>query len=456
MLSEASPGSSSSAPKSVELPAGTCIDGNLSNPYLLAFFKTSPSAFPSFIGAGNAASYTLASIQGSPGFFDGLEDGHFTLPKRLACSPVLDKVDKSLVSLVDIRELIEARYLPVVHREYPILDTRDLAVEQPLRRLGVRQRFNVLMAAAIGGAHAARNYPLVQTTASALRHWAETLLEPVLAGQDRSAFQALLLLILYELVDPSRGLCWRLLGMACRLCVDLQWQREAVDESNKNEQPSRETLFFAFYDLEWQVCSTLGRPAMLREDTIRIHSTLTARQKQPRFDAQRLQFRIHEKIFQCPPSDPKNEPKCPINEELLSLISQLDTTTEFDMAWLQLQALRSHICRSCITYERWNTETRRAAKSVIRTLAKMHRENRLLSIWLSTSKVMVAGTALFCAQSPMNSPAQNFTPSSQGSNESAPSLATCHYLLTAFAETWPPAALYRDVIARLSPTTMEK
>ncbi|KIW35243.1 uncharacterized protein PV07_01949 [Cladophialophora immunda] len=110
------------------------------------------------------------------------------------------------------------------------------------------------------------------------------------------------------------------------------------------------------------------------------------------------------------------------------------------MAWLQLQALRSHICRSCITYERWDKETRRAAKSVIRNLAKLHRENRLLSIWLST----------------ISSPAQQFTPSSQVSDENASSFGTCHYLLTAFAETWPPAALYRDVIARLSPTMTEK
>ncbi|KIV80756.1 hypothetical protein PV11_08234 [Exophiala sideris] len=447
-------GTETTAPSSVELPSGTCIDGSLSNPYSLSFFQMAPPAFPSFLGAGSAVSYALASIQSCQPFFEDSDDSHFNLPVRLTCGPVLDKPDKSLVTMADIRELIVARYLPIIHRDYPILKAQELAVEQPLRRLPLRQRFNVLMAAAIGGAHAARNYPHVQTTASVLRRWAETLLEPILAEQDASSFQALLLLILYELVDPSRGLCWRLLGMACRLCVDLHWQREAEVGDDTDERPSRETLFLAFYDLEWQVCSALGRPAMLREDTIRSHSALTAGQGSPRFDAQRLQFRIHETIFQSA-ADFANGQRCPINRELMFLVSQLDSSPDFDIAWLQLQALRGHICMTCVTYERWDMEITRAANSVIRTMAALHRENRLLSIWLSASKVLMAGSALFCLRSKGTREEQHALPPAV--NETIDSgLSTCLGLLTAFAENWPPAALFRDVMDRLKSTTKQQ
>ncbi|KAK5312517.1 hypothetical protein LTR93_011316, partial [Exophiala xenobiotica] len=235
---------------SAELPSGTYTDGRLSSPYFMSVFKPVQPCTPFFIGAGSAADFALATIQRCPSFCHSTYENTLDSSAHISLTVNLDKVDRSVVSMTDIRELINKRYLPIAHTQYPCLGIQQLMVEMPLTRLLPLQRFKVLMAAAIGGAHAARNYPRTTLAVSVLRPWAESLLETILAEQNIQSFQALLLLIQYELVDPSHGLCWTLLGTACRLSVDLMWQR-ALEKEYDTDRTSREAMFFVLYGLEW-------------------------------------------------------------------------------------------------------------------------------------------------------------------------------------------------------------
>lgn len=93
-----------------------------------------------------------------------------------------------------------------------------------------------------------------------LRHWADELAVTVLADPGTPRLQEVLLLILYELVDPTRRLIWNLLGLACRMCVKLGWHRNAgaitpAEPGEKqlqvlHEQGRRTVLFIVLYELE--------------------------------------------------------------------------------------------------------------------------------------------------------------------------------------------------------------
>lgn len=173
----------------------------------------------------------------------------------------VSKLDRSAISLGTVRDLINHNYLVKIHTVYPIVDLNDLQLDTTrLSRLPTRRRFVVAMAAAISAASLGRQHPGIYTNAMILRHWADELAVTVLANFRTPRLQEVLLLILYELVDPSRRIIWNLLGLACRMCVRLGWHRNAgaitpAEHGEERlevlrEQERRTVLFIVLYELE--------------------------------------------------------------------------------------------------------------------------------------------------------------------------------------------------------------
>lgn len=239
-------------------------DGSTSDPHRLCLVVNRSSNI--FFGPGTAASVgaivvktaTDAGLSGTPDMVAVAKQ--MSAPISLSQMDVA-KLDRSIITLSTIRDLIETHYIPKIHPRYPIVELSDVELDTTrLSRLPTRRRFTVIMTAAIAAAFLGRNYPKMHTNALILRQWGDELANSILADVESPRLPEVLLLILYEIVDPCRGLIWSLLGLACRMCVKLGWHRNAGyipptgqggDVSGDfQEQQRRTVLFIVLYELE--------------------------------------------------------------------------------------------------------------------------------------------------------------------------------------------------------------
>lgn len=245
-------------------------------PYQTSFF-VSDEIITTFIGPKSASNFGLATATTATNVANCngryfLLDPTVHVHKPPQNSLVPEKLDKSIIEHMAVRDLLENYYFPVIHPRCPVVDPSQVVLDTHLRRLPIKRRFFVVMVVAIAAAHQGRTYPEIYTSALILRHWADELLDAVLMEHDGDSLQALLLLIVYELVDPSRKLIWTLLGVACRMCVKLGWHRsseteydarlindhhQAEGDSQLYPLPWRRRMFHILYQWERYVCGAL-------------------------------------------------------------------------------------------------------------------------------------------------------------------------------------------------------
>jgi hypothetical protein len=105
---------------------------------------------------------------------------------------------------------------------YGILVPEFLSVDgTDFKKLQDTQQFKVLMACAIAAAREAYKTPNWKPLAHICRDWAGELIAPMILTPKEDTLQAILLLLLYELAEPSRGATWGLLDLAIRTCLQL-------------------------------------------------------------------------------------------------------------------------------------------------------------------------------------------------------------------------------------------
>lgn len=145
------------------------------------------------------------------------------IPLAFPFSLAEERFDRSVADNSLIRHLLDDYFLPIINLQSPVLHASQLILDGHIKRLPIERRMCAIMAAAIAAAHQARHNPRMHAVALIFRSWADEIAEPILTAQNGDALQFLMLLILYELVDPSRKLVWTLLGLACRMCDKLGW-----------------------------------------------------------------------------------------------------------------------------------------------------------------------------------------------------------------------------------------
>lgn len=158
----------------------------------------------------------------------------------------ITKVDRSIIQPRVVRFLL-GRYDKCVRPHYPIPVVETMNdLEVPLKKLPYLEKFNVIISCAITAALESIHSPEWKVTAKVCREWAEELAPPIITVGDVDAVSAILSLLIYELVDPSRGIAWELIGLATRICLQLGWHKRedernfvpAASPSNSNTTPS--------------------------------------------------------------------------------------------------------------------------------------------------------------------------------------------------------------------------
>lgn len=149
-----------------------------------------------------------------------LHDGADVRPRPLPV-PV---ADKSIVTPPVVRFLL-GRYARRVRPRYDVLEPEVLGHDGPpgFKNMPDARKFRVLMACAVAAACESYGDPRWAPLAQVARDWAGELLPPIITTGDEAALTAILLLLIFELVEPSRGLMWELLDLAVRLCLKLGW-----------------------------------------------------------------------------------------------------------------------------------------------------------------------------------------------------------------------------------------
>ncbi|KAL2840504.1 hypothetical protein BJY01DRAFT_236709 [Aspergillus pseudoustus] len=138
------------------------------------------------------------------------------------------------------------------------------------------QKFKLLMACAISAAREAYKCPDWHPFAHICRSWANELVTPIICAGDADTLAAILLLLVYELADPGRGIVWELLDLAARTCLQLGWHQlppsSASDEMALHADSGGDTacctpeelhLISVLKNIEGSLRVIFNRPTML-------------------------------------------------------------------------------------------------------------------------------------------------------------------------------------------------
>ncbi|RDW82621.1 hypothetical protein BP6252_03733 [Coleophoma cylindrospora] len=256
------------------------------------------------------------------------------------------KIDRSIIAPQIIRECL-AHFDRSVRPLYPFpFSTFGTASEtSSLKHLTELNRFRVLIACAIAAAHRSYHDPSWRIISRACREWAEELAVPIIAGRDGHAVTALLLLMVYEFVDPERAIIWDLLGFAIRLSLELGWHHfsettsclpelEDLTAEDEFSETQKRQLMSILRSLERPLSIVFQRPSMLNGCN---NTYLSVPDK-----AFNLYIMVSTVLFEHTVG-PASE-TCPSSTQIRPLITSLEDFQEYDQLVLQAWLLFLPIC----------------------------------------------------------------------------------------------------------------
>lgn len=174
--------------------------------------------------------------------------------------PEVSQVDRSMLTPSIVRFLL-GRYGRCVQPRYNIVEADVLKDDgMNLRKRPDSEKFQVLMMCAIAAACQSYKFPTWKPFAQTCRSWANELTSPIISPADCGSLSAILLLLLYELADPSRGILWDLHDLAIRISLQLGWHRSAPS-STQTQRAEAETksneVDFCPNSIEFRLMSVL-------------------------------------------------------------------------------------------------------------------------------------------------------------------------------------------------------
>ncbi|KAH8885266.1 hypothetical protein GQ53DRAFT_797239 [Thozetella sp. PMI_491] len=149
-------------------------------------------------------------------------------PEHDILMPSISFADRSQLTPSIVRFLL-GRYDRCIRPRYDVLVPELLGHDgASFKKLPEPQRFKILMACAIAATREGYKSPNWKPLGQICRDWANELVTPIISAGDGDTLAAILLLIIYELADPSRGTIWELLDLAARTCLQLGWHQGAL------------------------------------------------------------------------------------------------------------------------------------------------------------------------------------------------------------------------------------
>ncbi|KAJ5642859.1 uncharacterized protein N7484_005366 [Penicillium longicatenatum] len=139
--------------------------------------------------------------------------------------PELAFGDRSILTPSIIRFLL-GRYDQCIRPCYDIIPSDILRHDgMNLNKLPDPTKFYILIACAVAAARESYKAPQWKTCALVCRDWVNEFVTPLISPADGETLATVLLLLIFELADPSRGAMWELLDLATRTCLQLGWHR---------------------------------------------------------------------------------------------------------------------------------------------------------------------------------------------------------------------------------------
>jgi hypothetical protein len=139
--------------------------------------------------------------------------------------PELSQVDRSMLTPSTVRFLL-GRYDRCIRPRYDVVGEELLHHDgMNVKKLPDPQKFQILMICAIAAACESYKSPNWKPFAHTCRGWANEFITPIILSADGDSLAAILLLLVYELADPAKGIIWDLLDLAIRTCLQLGWHR---------------------------------------------------------------------------------------------------------------------------------------------------------------------------------------------------------------------------------------
>ncbi|KAL4941882.1 hypothetical protein BDV06DRAFT_212297 [Aspergillus oleicola] len=175
--------------------------------------------------------------------------------------PNISSADKSQLAPSIVRFLLR-RYDRCIRPRYdvPVPELMDNDGAN-FKKLPDSQKFKLLMACAIAAAHEAYKSPDWRPLAQICRNWANELITPIISAGDGDTLTAILLLLVYELADPCRGIIWELLDLAARTYLQLGWHQSPHSSLSRDTIAVR--LMSVLKDIEGSLRTIFNRPNML-------------------------------------------------------------------------------------------------------------------------------------------------------------------------------------------------
>jgi hypothetical protein len=182
------------------------------------------------------------------------------LPPRYAIIPIVERYFQRVHPLLPF--FSETDFMSSVSRVY-----QTASSNVPVTPLDF---WNIRLVLAVAEATLSEKQGDVHDTA-AVQHVAAAfeLAELVIHPGSMAGLQALLLLVVYALLDPVHFDCWYLVGMASRLVVDLGLHCELSAET-KNDRDSlnmRRQVFYSTYALDRLISMSLGHAFSFTDDS---------------------------------------------------------------------------------------------------------------------------------------------------------------------------------------------
>ncbi|KIW63092.1 hypothetical protein PV04_09969 [Phialophora macrospora] len=421
------------------------------DPQLTPLYVTTGSSIV-YLGPGNAASLgTFFSTNLSSHTWETRAAGKGSGHQRLRdTSGVREEgLGSNIIEQSLIWDLIRSHFLPVVNRLCPVIDPQQLKLDVKTDRLPHSCQLFVVSAAAIAAAHQARSHSRLNVASIALRQWADRLLPRVLQDHNDNSLQALALLILYEVVDPSRKQIWRLLGFAGRMITRLRWHLPCDEEPNLMHTESLDTgtsghrypaswrrrLLKVIYRWERSVCRTLRRDALLPSMNA-CFPTLVEGSAHALFQEQMLDEILRNSRGRA----------CPVTPDLVHFINNNLGDGESDgPLLLTLAPVAHHACEACVEYaHQWTPEICKAAMLQLDMMFEAYRRGEIISHWISTVEVFTAASAFLATATQLSRTGYGL------SAEWYRGVLNACTMLAAFSEVWPDGKAFRDTFHTLS------
>lgn len=151
-----------------------------------------------------------------------------------------------------------SRYEQCISPQYDIVEAEILRQDcLNMKKLSGSSRLQTLLACAIAAMVTSYRNPAWRSVAQTCRESVEDVAASVVSMGTPESLTAVLLLLLYEFADPSRGLVWYLMDLAARNVLQLDWHRVGPS-SAAQENSSGQATFQERTDHRTKLVTTLA------------------------------------------------------------------------------------------------------------------------------------------------------------------------------------------------------